>query len=46
LEGWSESLAFELNPFGIDVKTVSPGGIKTDFVSRSLDQQQVRNMKE
>lgn len=37
LEGWSESLAFELNTFGIDVKTVSPGGIKTDFVSRSLD---------
>ncbi|MFP3595563.1 SDR family oxidoreductase [Chryseobacterium sp. SIMBA_029] len=37
LEGWSESLAFELNAFGIDVKTVSPGGIKTDFVSRSLD---------
>lgn len=37
LEGWSESLAYELNTFGIDVKTVSPGGIKTDFVSRSLD---------
>lgn len=37
LEGWSESLAFELNPLGIDIKTVSPGGIKTDFVSRSLD---------
>ena len=37
LEGWSESLAFELNKFGIDVKTVSPGGIKTDFISRSLD---------
>lgn len=37
LEGWSESLAFELNKFGVDVKTVSPGGIKTDFVSRSLD---------
>lgn len=37
LEGWSESLAFELNKFGIGVKTVSPGGIKTDFVSRSLD---------
>ncbi|NIF05992.1 SDR family oxidoreductase [Chryseobacterium sp. Tr-659] len=37
LEGWSESLAFELNKFGIDIKTVSPGGIKTDFVSRSLD---------
>lgn len=37
LEGWSESLAFELNKFGVDIKTVSPGGIKTDFVSRSLD---------
>jgi NAD(P)-dependent dehydrogenase (short-subunit alcohol dehydrogenase family) len=37
LEGWSESLAFELNAFGIDVKTVSPGGIKTDFMSRSID---------
>ncbi|WP_288375831.1 SDR family NAD(P)-dependent oxidoreductase, partial [uncultured Chryseobacterium sp.] len=37
LEGWSESLAFELNTLGIDIKTVSPGGIKTDFVSRSLD---------
>lgn len=37
LEGWSESLAFELNTFGVDVKTVSPGGIKTDFISRSLD---------
>ncbi|WP_291423413.1 SDR family oxidoreductase [Deinococcus sp.] len=36
LEGWSESLAFELAPFGIGVKTVSPGGIKTDFAGRSL----------
>lgn len=31
LEGWSESLSYELAPFGIQVKTVSPGGIKTDF---------------
>lgn len=37
LEGWSESLAFELNTFGVNIKTVSPGGIKTDFISRSLD---------
>ncbi len=37
LEGWSESLAFELNPFGIGIKTVSPGGIATDFAGRSLD---------
>ncbi len=36
LEGWSESLAFELNKFGIGVKTVSPGGIQTDFAGRSL----------
>ena len=36
VEGWSESLAFELAPFGIGVKTVAPGGIKTDFAGRSL----------
>ena len=36
LEGWSESLAFELAPFGIKVKTMAPGGIATDFASRSL----------
>jgi NAD(P)-dependent dehydrogenase (short-subunit alcohol dehydrogenase family) len=37
LEGWSESLAFELKKIGVGIKTVSPGGIKTDFVHRSLD---------
>ena len=36
LEGWSESLAFELAQFGIRMKTVAPGGIKTDFAGRSL----------
>jgi NAD(P)-dependent dehydrogenase (short-subunit alcohol dehydrogenase family) len=36
LEGWSESMAFELKSFGIGIKTVSPGGIKTDFAGRSL----------
>jgi NAD(P)-dependent dehydrogenase (short-subunit alcohol dehydrogenase family) len=36
LEGWSESLAFELSAFNIKVKTVSPGGIRTDFAGRSL----------
>ncbi len=37
LEGWSESLSFELAPFNIGVKTVAPGGIQTDFAGRSLD---------
>lgn len=36
LEGWSESLAFELKRFGIAVKTVAPGGIRTDFAGRSI----------
>jgi len=36
LEGWSESLSFEMSVFGIGVKTVSPGGINTDFMSRSM----------
>ena len=36
LEGWSESMAFELNQFGIVIKTVSPGFIDTDFSNRSL----------
>jgi NAD(P)-dependent dehydrogenase (short-subunit alcohol dehydrogenase family) len=36
LEGWSESLAYELSKFGVRVKTVAPGGIKTDFAGRSL----------
>lgn len=37
LEGWSESMAFELAAFGIAIKTVSPGAIRTDFMHRSLD---------
>jgi NAD(P)-dependent dehydrogenase (short-subunit alcohol dehydrogenase family) len=37
LEGWSESMAFELNQLGIGMKTVAPGGMKTDFFTRSFD---------
>jgi NAD(P)-dependent dehydrogenase (short-subunit alcohol dehydrogenase family) len=37
LEGWSENMAFELNQFGIGMKTVSPGGMKTDFFTRLFD---------
>jgi len=37
LEGWSESMAFELSQFGIGMKTISPGGMRTDFFTRSFD---------
>ncbi|MDJ1501629.1 SDR family oxidoreductase [Xanthocytophaga agilis] len=37
LEGWSESMSFELNAHGVYIKTVAPGGIKTDFMSRSME---------
>jgi NAD(P)-dependent dehydrogenase (short-subunit alcohol dehydrogenase family) len=37
LEGWSESMSFELGQFGIGMKTVSPGGMRTDFFTRSFD---------
>lgn len=37
IEGWTESLTFELNPLNIRVKLVEPGGISTDFGGRSLD---------
>jgi NAD(P)-dependent dehydrogenase (short-subunit alcohol dehydrogenase family) len=37
IEGWSESMAFELSQFGIGMKTVAPGGMKTDFFTRSFD---------
>lgn len=30
-------MAFELKRFGIGIKTVSPGGMKTDFFTRSFD---------
>jgi NAD(P)-dependent dehydrogenase (short-subunit alcohol dehydrogenase family) len=37
LEGFAESLQFELRPFNIKVKNVEPGAIKTDFYDRSMD---------
>ncbi|MBW4579526.1 MAG: SDR family oxidoreductase [Tildeniella nuda ZEHNDER 1965/U140] len=36
VEGLSESLRFELKPHNIRVKLIEPGGIKTDFMTRSL----------
>lgn len=37
-EGWSEGLSYELKPFGIRVKTLAPGGIRTHVGGCSLDQ--------
>lgn len=37
VEGFSESLSFELAQFGIKIRCVEPGPIKTDFYSRSQD---------
>jgi NAD(P)-dependent dehydrogenase (short-subunit alcohol dehydrogenase family) len=37
VDGFSESLAFELEPLGIKVKIIEPGAIKTDFYERSAD---------
>ncbi|NCU33701.1 MAG: SDR family oxidoreductase, partial [Candidatus Moranbacteria bacterium] len=35
VEGFSESLHYELRPFGIKIKLIEPGAIKTDFYGRS-----------
>jgi short-subunit dehydrogenase len=37
VEGFSESLRYELEPFGIRVKLIEPGLVKTDFHDRSKD---------
>ena len=36
VEGFSESLQYELEPFNIRVKIIEPGPIKTDFYDRSM----------
>jgi NAD(P)-dependent dehydrogenase (short-subunit alcohol dehydrogenase family) len=45
VEGFSESLQFELEPFGIRVKLIEPGAIQTDFTTRSLDRLQKDGLK-
>jgi NAD(P)-dependent dehydrogenase (short-subunit alcohol dehydrogenase family) len=37
LEGWSESMAYELKSFNVGIKIIEPGAIQTDFISRSYD---------
>ncbi len=37
VEGFSESLQYEVREFGIKIKIIEPGPIKTDFYDRSQD---------
>jgi NAD(P)-dependent dehydrogenase (short-subunit alcohol dehydrogenase family) len=37
IEGFSESLRYELEPFNIQIKLIEPGPIQTDFYGRSSD---------
>jgi len=46
LEGLTEGLWFDLAPFGIRVKLIEPGGIKTDFGGRSMDAWDITNFPE
>jgi short-subunit dehydrogenase len=41
VEGFSESLSYELEPLGIKVKLVEPGAVVTDFTGRSADESNV-----
>ena len=46
VEGFSESLHYELAAAGIKVKIVEPGGVATDFGGRSLDFQHNEELTE
>ncbi len=46
VEGFSESLHFELAAIGVKVKIVEPGAIATDFGSRSMDFQHDESLSE
>lgn len=37
IDGFSESLAYDLAHFGVKVKVIAPGGIQTQFAGRSMD---------
>jgi len=46
VEGFSESLRWELAEIGVKVKIVEPGGVATDFGGRSLDMQHKTELTE
>lgn len=46
VEGFTESLQYELRPLNIFVKLIEPGVIKTDFYGSSLDQDEEQNLTE
>lgn len=46
VEGFSESLNYELGAVGIKVKIVEPGSVKTEFSGRSLDFQHNEQLAE
>jgi short-subunit dehydrogenase len=46
VEGFSESLQYELQPFNIKVKIIEPGPVKTDFYGRSADVAAVNSIRD
>ncbi|MEQ8926426.1 MAG: SDR family oxidoreductase [Fulvivirga sp.] len=46
VEGFSESLQYELRQFGIKVRIIEPGAIKTDFYDRSMDLMKADGLEE
>ena len=44
VEGYTESLAYELGELGIQVKLIEPGGVATDFGGRSMDMAMPNNL--
>jgi len=46
VEGFSESLRWELSQIGLKVKIVEPGGVATDFGGRSMDMQHNEELSE
>lgn len=46
VEGFTESLRWEMATIGVKVKLVEPGGVATDFGGRSMDMQHKPELKE